>query len=202
MTTTVINQTSKTMFIAVLLFFASCNSIIKEEKNKTKIQKAKWESFMLGDLNNDGINDTALVYTPQYYESEDIKNPDNLQFDSCVNNKCFNIIKFSSVFNKIYINNSLWGKVEAIEDLDGDGINEIIFQTNWWIGTHIEIIIYSYDKKEKKWKILAKNRLYEEESYKERVTKINNHRFKFKIEYNDTIESDLKNKEVIIEIHK
>jgi hypothetical protein len=190
------------MFIAVLLFFASCNSIIKEEKNKTKIQKAKWESFMLGDLNNDGINDTALVYTPQYYESEDIKNPDNLQFDSCVNNKCFNIIKFSSVFNKIYINNSLWGKVEAIEDLDGDGINEIIFQTNWWIGTHIEIIIYSYDKKEKKWKILAKNRLYEEESYKERVTKINNHRFKFKIEYNDTIESDLKNKEVIIEIHK
>jgi len=202
MTTTLINQTSKTMFIAVLLFFASCNSIIKEEKNKTKIQKAKWESFMLGDLNNDGINDTALVYTPQYYESEDIKNPDNLQFDSCVNNKCFNIIKFSSVFNKIYINNSLWGKVEAIEDLDGDGINEIIFQTNWWIGTHIEIIIYSYDKKAKNWKILAKNRLYEKESYKERVTKINNHRFKFKIEYNDTIESDLKNKEVIIEIHK
>lgn len=202
MTTTIIKQTLKIIFIAILLFTASCNSMKKELKNKVKIQKEKWESFILGDLNNDGINDTAFVYTPKYYETEDIKNSDYIQFDSCVNNKCFNKIKFSSSFNGIYINNSLWGKVEAIDDLDGDGINEIIFQTNWWIGTHVEIIIYSYNKKTKKWVILANNRLYGEESYKERVTKINNNRFKFKIEYMDTIESDLKNKEVIIEIHK
>lgn len=202
MTTTIIKQTLKIIFIAILLFTASCNSIKKEQKNKVKIQKAKWESFILGDLNNDGINDTAFVYTPKYYETEDFKNPDDIQFDSCVNNKCFNKIKFSSIFNEIYINNSLWGKVEAIDDLDGDGINEIIFQTNWFIGTHIEIIIYSYNKNTKKWVILADNKLYEEESYKDRVTKINNDKFKFKTEYMDTIESDLKNKEVIIEIHK
>ncbi len=190
------------MFIAILLLTASCNAIKKEQKNKVKIQKEKWESFILGDLNSDGINDTAFVYTPKYYENQDVKKPDNIQFDSCVNNKCFNKIKFSSIFNEIYINNSLWGKVEAIDDLDGDGINEIIFQSNWWIGTHIEIIIYSYNKETKEWVILANNRLYEEGSYKERVTKINNDRFKFKIEYMDSIESDWKNKEVIIEIHK
>ncbi len=200
--TTIIKQTLKIIFIAILLFTASCNSIKKELKNKVIIQKEKWESFILGDLNNDGINDTAFVYTPKYYETEDIKNPDYIQFDSCVNNKCFNKINFSSYFNGIYINNSLWGKVEAIDDLDSDGINEIIFQTNWWIGTHVEIIIYSYNKKTKKWLTLANNRLYAEDSYKERVTKINNNRFKFKIEYMDTIESDLKNKEVIIEINK
>ena len=202
MTTTLIKQTLKIIFIVILLFSASCNSIKKEQKRKIKIHEGIWESFVLGDLDNNGISDTAFVYTPKYYETVDIKNPDYSQFDSCINNKCFNKIKFSSIFNDIYINNSLWGKVESISDLDGDGISEIIFQTNWWIGTHIEIIIYSYNKNTKKWVILANNRLYAEESYKDKVSKINNNKFKFKIEYMDTTESDLKNKEIIIDIHK
>jgi hypothetical protein len=202
MLTTIIKKTLSNILIALLLFLLSCNSIKKEHKNNVKTNKEKWKSFVLGDIDNNGSIDTAFVFTPEYYETIDLKNPDNIQFDSCKNNKCFNKIKFSSIFNEIYINNTLWGKVESIEDLDGDGINEIIFQTNWWLGTHVEIIIYSYNKSTNKWGILAKNRLYEEESYKDRVTKINNERFKFKIEYMDTVESDLKTKEVIIEIDK
>ncbi len=178
MITTLLKHTLKIILIPILIFSVGCNSIKKEQKSKVKTQSEKWESFALGDLDNDGIKDTAFVYTPKYYETVDIKNADYSQFDNCVNNKCFNKIKFSSNFNDIIINNSLWGKVESINDLDEDGIKEIIFQTNWWIGTHVEIIIYSYNKKTKQWIILAKNRLYEEESYKDRVSKINHEKFK------------------------
>jgi hypothetical protein len=48
---------------------------------------------------------------------------------------------------------------------DEDGIKEKNFQTNWFIGTHVVIYIYSFNKVEGKWKILAKNWLYEEKSY-------------------------------------
>jgi hypothetical protein len=204
MTIKTLINTFKISLIALLFILNSCGiSLNKSNRNSNIIiQKENWETFALGDINNDGINDTAFVYTPKYYESIDTINPNTALFEKCENNNCYNKIKFSTNFNGINIKNSLWGKVETIEDLDNDGIKEIIFQTNWWIGTHVKIIVYSYNQKTKKWTILCSNSLYEQDSYKDRVTKIDNRSFKFKIEYMDTIESDLKNKEVIIEIRK
>mgnify|MGYP001336706423 CR=1 FL=1 len=180
----------------MLAITLSCNKQSQKKSYNLKSQNEEIEMFLLGDINIDGILDTAYVLTPKHY-LDSIN-----QFDSCLNNNCFNVIKFSSKYKDIVIKNSIWGKVETLDDLDNDGIKEILFQTNWWIGTRVRIYIYSYNRKIKNWVILAENKLYEEESYKYRISKINNEKFNFKIEYYDTIEYDFKNKIMTIPIKK
>ena len=177
--------------------------IEKKHNNKTIVQE-KWASFPIGDIDNDRIADTSFICTSAYYGKINPELPatDNIEFDSCVNSKCYNKIKFSNNLPAILVENSLWGSIESIEDLDEDGIKELIFQTNWFIGTHVEIYIYSFNKINRKWYVLAKNNLYSEDSYKDRITKINREAFKFKIEYMDTIEHDLMSKEIEIQIKK
>jgi hypothetical protein len=179
------------------------NIIEKKYDGKTIVQ-GKWEAFPVGDIDNDKISDTAFVYTPAYYGkiNPELPKNDNIEFEDCVNSKCYNKIKFSNNFPSILVENSLWGSIESIEDLDGDSIKELIFQTNWYIGTHVEIYVYSFDRKKRKWFVLAKNNLYGQDSYKDRITKINKEKFKFKIEYMDTIEHDLMNKEIVVKIKK
>ena len=163
----------------------------------------EWRQFILGDINNDNIIDTAFVNTPAYYATIYPEYKDELpMFKSCINDSCYNKVKFSSKFSEIYRPNTLWGSVEPIQDLDEDGIKEIVFQTNWYIGTHVEIYLYSFNKIKGEWVILAKNWLYGEDSYKDRIKKINKEKFKFKIEYMDPIEHDIKNKNIIVKIKK
>ena len=50
--------------------------------------------------------------------------------------------------------------------------------------------------------MLAKNWMYEKDSYKDRITKINKTEFKFSIEYMDTIEHDIMTKDTLIKIRK
>ena len=175
----------------------------KKVNNKT-IVAGKWEVFPIGDINNDNIADTSFIYTPAYYGTINPEMPinDNVEFDSCVNGECYNKVRFSNNFPSILIENSLWGSVESIEDLDGDGIKELIFQSNWYIGSHVEIYIYSFDRKKRNWIVLAENNLYGEDGYKDRVVKINNEKFKFKIEYLDTIEYLFMTKEIVVKIRK
>lgn len=177
--------------------------VVKRNSNAylVRFQKGAWESFLLGDLNHDNIDDTAFVYTPAYYESRTLNDADHeFMFDSCVNNQSYNKVRFSCDLPEIFIENSIWGKVEGIDDLDSDGYREIIFQTNWFIGTHVDIYVYSFNKK--KWVVLAENNLYEEDSYRHRVKTISKEKFKFKIEYMDTIEHDLMNKYITVKIRK
>lgn len=169
---------------------------------KTVTVKEKWEVFPLGDTDNDKVPDTAFVYTPAYKGEISPEEPEIIQFAGCINEKCYNRIKFSAGLPEILIENSLWGTIEPIGDLDEDGMNEFIFQTNWWISTHVNIIIYSFDKEINKWTVLATNNLYGEDSYKDRVTKITKHQFRFSIEYMDTIEQNLSTKDTLIDIKK
>lgn len=188
----------------MVMLIIGCNTEPKKAPGKKTIVQGKWASFAIGDIDNDKIPDTAFIYTPAYYGKVNPELPknDNLEFDGCVNPKCYNKIKFSNSLPSILVANSLWGSIEPIEDLDGDGIKELIFQTNWYIGTHVEIYIYSFDSVKRKWAVLAKNNLYGQDSYKDRVTIINKEKFRFKIEYMDTIEHDLMNKEIVVEIRK
>ena len=197
--------------IVAILLIAACTykHPIEKPVAKTKattkqvIVKANWEAFALGDMNHDNLPDTAFVYTPAYYGTPIAEDPKSIDFDSCVGGKNYNKIKFSAGLPPIVLDNTLWGKVEPIGDLDEDGINEFIFQTNWYIGTHVQISIYSFNKEKSKWVVLATNNLYFDDSYKNRITKINKHQFRFKIEYMDTIElHDLAHKEIVVDIKK
>lgn len=167
---------------------------------KKKIVFSEWKPFVLGDINNDKIIDTAFVYTPAYYATIDTSISSEPILDSCINNQYYNRVKFSCKLPELYIENSIWGFVEKIDDLDEDGINEIIFQTNWYIGTHVEIYIYSYFNG--KWVVLAENSRYAEDSYKNLITKIDKRKFKFRIEYFDKHKNDLMNKTITVKINK
>ena len=195
------------MLYVVFLLLSSCCGRNTAEKIKEDSKKifngGKWETFVLGDMDHDGVIDTAFVYTSAYYGTIDSEMPELTMFDSCVNQHCYNKIKFSSALPGISVENTLWGSVEAIEDLDEDGISEFIFQTNWFIGSHVTIQIYSFNKKNGKWLVLAENRLYQQDSYQDRIKKIDKEKFRFKIEYMDTIDDhDIRNKEVVVEIRK
>ncbi len=115
------------------------------------------DSFPLGDMNGDSVPDTAYVYTSPYYETPFEGRPGEMEFAGCVNDTCYNRTTFSNGLPEKYIENTLWGTVEPIAELDEDGINEIIFQTRWWIGSHATIYIYSFDRKKKQWEVLAQN---------------------------------------------
>lgn len=167
---------------------------------KKTIFSSEWEPFVLGDINNDHIIDTAFVYTPAYFASIDTTISSVPIFDSCINQHYYNRVRFSCKLPDLYIENSIWGFIESIDDLDDDGFNEIIFQTNWFIGTHVEIVIYSYFNG--KWIVLAENNRYQEDSYKNVVTKINKSKFKFRIEYFNKRKHDYWNKTVTVKINK
>ena len=166
------------------------------------VVEGKWEPFPLGDMNADNIPDTAYVYTAPYYETPFEGRPGEMEFAGCVNDTCYNRIKFSAGYPEICFGNSLWGTVEPIADLDEDGINEFIFQTNWWIGSHATIYIYSFNKQKEQWEVLAHNWVYGQDGFKDRITKIDKSEFKFNIEYMDTIEADWMKKDTLIQIKK
>ncbi len=142
--------------------------------SKWTLQPGNWEAFPLGDINKDRKQDTAFVFTPAYWEEYD---SNGSIFGSCENDSCYNRIRFSTRFPEIYEGMSLWGQVEAIGDLNGDGIKEIIVQKSWWIGSHVTIHVYSFLKG--KWKLLAQDNLYFQKSYKNRIKKIENRSFWF-----------------------
>lgn len=145
-----------------------------QKSSKWILQPGNWEAFPLGDINKDRKQDTAFVFTPAYWEETDTI---GTFFGSCENDSCYNRIRFSSRFPEIYEGVSLWGQVEAIGDLNGDGIKEIIVQKSWWIGSHVTIHVYSFLKG--KWKLLAQDNLYFQKSYKNRIKKIDNRSFWF-----------------------
>ena len=164
------------------------------------IVSSKWEPFVLGDINKDQISDTAFVYTPAYFASMDTTISSEPILDSCINQLYFNRVRFSCRLPEFTIENSIWGTVESIDDLDSDGINEIIFQSNWFIGSQVMIYIYSFHHGS--WSVLAKNRRYSEESYRNSITKMNNRKFKFNIEYFNHRKKDYLNKTITVKIVK
>lgn len=148
-----------------------------------KLQPGNWEAFPLGDINKDRKPDTAFVYTPAYWEETDSIGP---SFGSCENDSCYNVVRFSTRYPDIYEGMSIWGQVEAIDDLNGDHIKEIIVQKSWMRGFHVTIHVYSFLKG--KWTLLAQDNLYFQKSYKNRIKKIDNRSFWFLDEIN--VESD------------
>ena len=105
----------KIIYIFLILTFIGC----KKEELKTSKSK-DIESFLIGDINNDQINDTAFIYL------DTIKNEEFKDIS----------IKFSSGIPALDILQSLGVVIEPTEDLNNDKAHEIIIfsRTNsgWW----------------------------------------------------------------------
>ena len=115
---------------------------VQEVFVRDTIEPAVTDTILIGDVNKDGILDTAFVYTPptirDYYDDDSTYAPFN-----CLNNECDNRITFSCNLPELVIYNSVWARVECIDDLDGDGIREILVAPNWFWSCVGSLKLYS-----------------------------------------------------------
>jgi len=105
------------------------------------------DTIVLGDINSDRVIDTAYVYTPPTLWEYD----ENGEFSSwfgCKNDKCYNKVTFSCNLPDLIIENTVLGKVAAIDDIDGDGFKELLFNTSWFTGTTTGLYLYHFNGKE------------------------------------------------------
>lgn len=147
--------------ILLILIMVSCNQDLEEKTKSVKRKSFSKEvidpeindTIIIGDINGDCMNDTAIIYTPPTLTT--LNSNGEVQFTmGCIDNNCYNRIKFSCKLPDIIIPNSIWGKVEKIDDLNNDGINEILFCTNWFTTGKSTLILYSFIGG--KWKAIEK----------------------------------------------
>lgn len=129
------------------------DKVVADEKNKELYGTAQIDTIILGDIDNDNKLDSAFIYTPPTILEID-KNGDTLFTMGCKDNNCFNKITFSSKIPKINIENSVWGQLESIDDINEDEVKEILFATNWFTTTRSNLYLFSL--KNGKWNQLAK----------------------------------------------
>ena len=159
--------------IFIILLFVIFGFFPKSNITNSFIKKngVKNDTITLGDINNDKISDTAFIYTPPTIKHLD-DNGELFYHFGCVDNNCFNKITFSCKIPEIYFDNSVWGYIENIGDLNNDGYNELIFSPGWFSSCWGQLYIYNFDGN--KW-TKATNVSYrrcEEESLKSHIVKI------------------------------
>jgi hypothetical protein len=174
------------LFIFIIYTISCC----KPSKNYYySIDKEHFVTFKLGDINKDNSPDFAKVLEPEmYFDKKDGF------FDHCKDNKCQNVISFTNGFPSIILKESLYTTVEPTFDLNKDGIKELLIARSWWIGSHIKLSIYSFNKQTNTWNILSENVRFMENSYTQFVKPLDNHRFLFNSSYYDTLLEDYSSK--------
>lgn len=174
------------IILFISLLFIGCNTketkkkVVVQPKSKIEknierdvIEKATTDTVVLGDMNNDKIIDTAFVFTPPTIKTVNEKGELLFSF-GCLNNKCFNKIKFSNKLPDFYFEDSVWGAIDITDDIDKDGIKEIVFSPCWFVSCWGSIYVYSL--KNNKWKEISKiehNRC-DDKKLSTRVKKIKN----------------------------
>lgn len=172
------------------LYFTFCYFVIFQscttpKKSKLYIIPSSFTITKLGDINNDYQIDTARIYIPEMYYSK----KDSL-FDHCKNDACFSKVFFSNKLPAITLSNSVDTRVEVLEDYNQDGIKEILIEKSWWIGSHVNVEIYSFNTQSKKWLKLTENNRFMQDKYSNFVKPLTKNTFLFEIEYFDTISGD------------
>ncbi|MFM2228883.1 MAG: hypothetical protein RL607_141 [Bacteroidota bacterium] len=84
------------------------------------------KKVILGDMNNDTSIDTAFVKMPKYTDEEN--------WGNCKDGGCEVEISFSYTNSKIQLSNAVDAGIEAIGDINKDGIQELIVVPGWTIG--------------------------------------------------------------------
>lgn len=141
-----------------------------EIQSTDRFYAGQTDTIGLGDLDGNGVIDSAFVYTPQTNLEFD-KNGDTLFSPGCKEDNCFNMITFSSDFPNIEIKNSVWGQIESIVDIDKDGVKELLFATNWFTTTRSSLYLFSL--KNDRWVEISKVsfRMKDNEDLKDRIHK-------------------------------
>lgn len=149
-----------------LILIGGCHPNHKKEKNQnSKQQKEPIESeiFLVGDLTNNQITDTAFVFS-KYNKANEFEKEETWQVVT---------IEFSGNISPLTIENSLGVFISKTEDLNQDNANELLLfsRTNqgWWNALYV----FSYH--EGKWSKLAETQAFisEPEDFEHRIKKVN-----------------------------
>ena len=132
------------------------------------------DTFQLGDMNFDGIEDTAIVFSPFHaYPS-----PDNSITGGCEDDSCLTKIKFNFTESELEHTGALgFQSLFATDDLNSDGIKELGFIPKWFQSCWQGLFVYSFEKSQ--WKQIGSGSVYacSDENFSERVKKIDSDRF-------------------------
>jgi hypothetical protein len=75
-----------------------------------------------------------------------------LSWLGCKDDKCYNKVTFSCNLPDLIMENTILGKVAAVDDIDGDGFAELLFNTNWFVGTTSGLYLYHFNGNE--WEVI------------------------------------------------
>lgn len=156
-------------YLKILLLLALCNcaheaaaqetaNVFPADKSESDslhevIQPAVTDTFLLGDVNNDKIADTAFVFTPPTIAALD-EQGDIVYAFGCKDADCYNQVTFSAGLPAFRFEESVWGLVENAGDLDQDGYCELLFCPGWFIGSIGSLYLYSLKNGE--WKQITR----------------------------------------------
>lgn len=119
---------------------ASTDSAIVTKTDSTKTAtylEQKIDTCAIGDINKDGITDSAFIHTPAIKASDDVSD------FGCANDSCFVTITFSNRLPDLIHGNAIHGLVFSTADINEDGIAEIIYAPDWFSSCWSGFFIYS-----------------------------------------------------------
>lgn len=152
-------------FLLLAFLFNSCTNSNRENENEasepTIVQPESHsvQEFIVGDVDGDGKNETAIIYPPEIRE-------DGL---SCTDDSCMVQIDFGDGIALLKYPFSIGGFVEDLGDLDGDGSDELLYVPDWFQSCWGSMHVFSYS--EGVWVEIAKTGLNwcNEDRFVERV---------------------------------
>lgn len=135
------------------------------------------DTVLLGDMNGNGMSDTAFIYSPVFaYE-----HPQNNELKGgCENDNCLTRVIFSFTDVPLLHGNAIGLQtLFATEDLDNDGIREIAYVPLWFWSCWNSLYVYTYRNDE--WQLMINGSVYvcNEEDFSERIKKISASTFEF-----------------------
>ena len=117
------------------------------------VQPQYCDTVLAGDLDNNQLQDTIFILTPPTLVALDEQGRIEYELD-CVDGNCYNNLLFSCDLPDLFVDKSVWGRVENAGDLNGDGISELLFVPGWFSGSATHLCLYSL-KKDKWIKVAA-----------------------------------------------
>ncbi|OUL63910.1 hypothetical protein [Flavobacterium sp. AJR] len=146
------------MKFVLFVFLIFCFGCETKKDNTARETKTEIKRFIIGDVNNDKIQDTAFVRVISHNNLDQVA------------------IEFSKIIPPLSFE-SLGVYIQKVNDLNGDNRNEIIIFSRTHEGWWNEISIWSFYNQ--KWEKIAKTKAFisEDKDFKNRIIKENGNYF-------------------------